>query len=533
MEKLTDKERKQIIAARAEGRSARELAERFGVSVSTVRRVWKNEPEAARIIAEKKEENTKAILDYMDGKKDLVCEIIDKGLSVLNSQDKLAEANPAQITRAIETLIDRFASGEQEKEPSYEDKAFTLPAELIGSAYADINRDISAHNHTESMFKGGRGSLKSSFISLKIIELMMNNPGMNAVILRKVGKTLEKSVYNQILWAIGVLGLAEQFSVRKSALEISLKATGQTLYFAGLDDPMKLKSIKPRVGSVGILWFEELDQFAGPEECRSVRQSVIRGSDTAYVFQSFNPPKSRNNWANLEAEIPKERRIVLHTDYRSVPAQWLGREFLEEAAYQKEVNFTAYEHEYLGIPNGNGGLVFENVAAEPISDEQISRFDRRLYGVDWGYYPDPWAFNGVYYDAARRVLYVFQELTALKKGNRETAELLRAAGVTGEALITADSAEPKSVADYRSFGFNCVGARKGPGSLDYSMKWLQSLARIVIDPNRCPKTHREFIQYEYQRTKDGEIVSGYPDRDNHHIDAVRYATEEIWKWMGN
>ena len=73
---------------------------------------------------------------------------------------------------------------------------------------------------------------------------------------------------------------------------------------------------------------------------------------------------------------------------------------------------------------------------------------------------------------------------------------------------------------------------KGPGSVDYSMKWLQSLVKIVIDPARCPDTYEEFINYEYERTKDGEIMSGYPDANNHHIDAVRYATEEIWKWKG-
>ena len=76
-------------------------------------------------------------------------------------------------------------------------------------------------------------------------------------------------------------------------------------------------------------------------------------------------------------------------------------------------------------------------------------------------------------------------------------------------------------------------AQKGPGSVDYSMKWLQSLKQIVIDPKRCPETMAEFSGYEYDRTKDGDIISGYPDRDNHHIDAVRYATEMIWKKPGD
>ena len=131
-------------------------------------------------------------------------------------------------------------------------------------------------------------------------------------------------------------------------------------------------------------------------------------------------------------------------------------------------------------------------------------------------------------DAARETLFVFDELTEWKKGNEETAALLTARGLTREDLITADSAEPKSIADYNKLGLKCFGAQKGPGSVDYSMKWLQSLRAIVIDPKRCPETYEEFAGYEYEKTRAGDIISGYPDANNHHIDAVRYATERLW-----
>ena len=368
--------------------------------------------------------------------------------------------------------------------------------------------------------------------SEELVTLLKNHPDMNALVLRKVGNTLRGSVFAQILWAIGELGLADEFEATVSPMEITRKATGQKILFRGADDPLKAKSVKPVHGYIGILWFEELDQFAGDEECRSLQQSAIRGGDRAYIFKSFNPPKTKNNWANKYVDQPKENRLVSHTDYRSVPAKWLGKAFLEEAEYLKEVNPTAYEHEYLGIPNGNGGMVFENVVGEEITDEQIRQFDRVLNGVDWGYYPDPWAFNRVQYDAARRTLYIFDELRAYKKGNRETADLLLGRGMTRDDRITADSAEPKSVSDYQKFGLRCLGAEKGPGSVEYSMKWLQSLVRIVIDPRRCPHTYEEFTSYEYERTKAGEIMSGYPDANNHHIDAVRYATERVWKKRG-
>jgi len=224
---------------------------------------------------------------------------------------------------------------------------------------------------------------------------------------------------------------------------------------------------------------------------------------------------------------------VHHSDYTQLPPQWLGERFLDDARFLQRENPRAYKQEYLGIPMGLGDSVFDNVVSQPIEDGRIRRFDRILSGVDWGFYPDPWAFNRVYYDAARRDLYIFCELTCYNEVNRETAGRIKALGVGAGEQITADSAEPKSVEDYREYGLFCRGAAKGPGSVGYSFHWLQGLHKIRIDPVRCPDTLREFLTYRYDRGRDGQILSGYPDRDNHHIDAVRYATEPIWGRRGN
>jgi len=530
--RLTDKQKKKILADYAQIGNYSAVAKANGVSDKTVRNIVLKNPEISEKFEEKKEQNTADVIAYMESKRDIVCEILGKGLEVLNNEKKLKEATPAQITTAIGTLIDKWTAISKISADSTTQVPFEIPARLIAPGFIPVHLDILDHGHLEYVEKGGRGSTKSSFVSLEIVQLIKNNPQMHAMCCRKVGNTLQSSVYNQILWAIDVLGLTIEFDTTKSPLEVTYKPTGQKIYFRGADDPMKLKSTKPPFGYIGILWFEELDQFAGDEECRSIQQSVIRGGDEAYIFKSFNPPKAKNNWANKYCDQPKENRLVTHSDYLSVPEKWLGKAFLDEAEYLKEINPDAYDNEYGGVPNGNGGMVFENVAADEITDEQISHFDRILNGLDWGYYPDPWAFNRVQYDAARRVLYIFDELTAHKKGNQESADLLLEHGMTKSDLITADSAEPKSVADYQKFGLKCVGAQKGPGSVDYSMKWLQSLAKIVIDPRRCPETYQEFTEYEYERTKDGEIMSGYPDRDNHHIDAVRYATERVWRIPG-
>lgn len=420
-----------------------------------------------------------------------------------------------------------------EEESVIEDKGFTMPANVIAPPFMEANFDIDENEHSEYVFTGGRGSTKSSFVSQKLIDRLIDNPKLNAVVMRQVANTLRDSVYAQIQWAIENLGLTDRFKFSLSPLEITYKATGQKIYFRGADEPTKLKGIKVSQGYIGILWLEELDQFKGPEAVRTIEQSVIRGGDTAYIFKSFNPPKTKNNWANKYLEIPKSNRFVSHTNYTQVPKRWLGKAFIDEAEHLKEISPNAYEHEYLGIPNGNGGSIFDNVQIREITDDEIERFDRIYNGADWGWFPDPWAFNRVHYDSARKTLYVFDEAKANKKSNQETYEILvNEKGISSDDLITCDSSEPKSVQDYRSYGLLARGAIKGPDSVNYSMKWLQSLNAIIIDNNRCPHTATEFLDYEYERDKDGEIISGYPDTNNHHIDAIRYATESIWRRKG-
>ena len=404
--------------------------------------------------------------------------------------------------------------------------------DLIGKNFYGLANDVMRHKHTHYDLSGGRGSLKSSTVSLLIPLLLKQNPDVHALVMRKIGNTIRDSVFSQYIWAIGMLGMAEQWESRVSPMELIYKPTGQKIMFRGTDDPKKLKSIKAPFGYIGVTHFEEKDQFAGRAEIRTILQSTMRGGDKYWNFETYNPPKSRDNWANMDSLDDREDRLCHKSTYLDAPAEWLGEQFLQEAEYLKELNPREYENEYLGVATGTGSEVFENIEARVITDDEIEQFDRVENGLDWGYFPDPWAFNRMQYDSARRILYIFDELTANKKGNQETAEMLKAHGITEDMRIIADSAEPKSIADYNKFGLKCVGVEKGAGSVEYSMKWLQSLTKIVIDPNRCPATYKEFTRYEYEKNKDGEIISGYPDRDNHHIDAVRYGTSLTWRRPG-
>lgn len=304
--------------------------------------------------------------------------------------------------------------------------------------------------------------------------------------------------------------------------------------FFGVDDPGKVKSIKVPFGYIGICWFEELDQFDGEEQIRNVEQSCLRGGDWFITFKSFNPPAMARNWANGYALKARDGKLIHHSTYKTTPAEWLGERFLADAEYLQRTNETAYRHEYLGEVVGNGTAVFENLKIQPITDEQLKTFDRIKRGVDWGWYPDPWAYNAMHFDAARRTLYIFDELTRRRTSNRDTAQLLLDRGLTREDKVCADSAEPKSIADYNKYGVKTFPARKGPKSVRYGTKWLQMLEAIVIDPERCPDTAKEFSEYEYERdSKTGEVLEGYPDLNNHHIDAVRYAMESTANKAGD
>ena len=407
-----------------------------------------------------------------------------------------------------------------------------IPATMIAPAFIKVVHDIEEQMYNEYVFPGGRGSTKSSFISLQIIDLLEKNPEMHAAVFRQVKDTLRDSVYTQIIWAIQALGLEDEYKCSVSPLHIEKKSTGQKIFFRGNDDPMKSKGITVEFGYIGILWFEELDQFKGQEAVRTVTQSVIRGGEKTYIFKSFNPPKSANNWANKYIKVPKPNMLVTFSTYLDVPKQWLGKPFIDEAEFLKEVNPTAYDNEYMGIANGTGGNVFDNVTIREITDDEIAQFDHILNGVDWGWFPDLYAFTRVHYEPAQLSLYVWFEYTCNKQSNRQTADKLIEFGIDSNDLLTCDSAENKSIGDYKSYGLFARPAEKGPGSREYSFKWLQSLREIIIDNARCPVAAQEFLDYEYERDKEGNIISGYPDGNDHCIDSIRYATNQIWKRRG-
>ena len=403
----------------------------------------------------------------------------------------------------------------------------------MARTFWDLYDDLKRDGHAEYWLKGGRGSTKSSFISLVIVRGLLADPNANAIIYRKVGNTIKDSVYSQMLWAIDQLQLAQWFQAKVSPFELIYKPTGQRVLFRGADDPLKSKSIKLQHGYFRYLWFEELSEFRGMEDIRTIKQSVFRGVDRGVTLYSYNPPKSAQNWVNAEALKSVTGRLVHHSTYLDVPKEWLKEAFISEAERLEQSNERAYRNEYMGEVTGTGGTVFDNLVLREISADEIGGFGAVYAGMDFGWFPDPLHFVRCAYDPARRRLYVYDEYRTVRTSNADVYRILTEKKQLAPAEeVIADSAEMKSVNDMRSYGMRCIAATKGPGSVRASMRWLQALNEIVIDPARCPEAAKEFSQYEYERTRDGEFVDAYPDANNHAIDAVRYALNRVWLRAG-
>lgn len=415
----------------------------------------------------------------------------------------------------------------------------------IASCFHPVHEAVKSGAYTFFNLPGGRGSGKSSYVGLETVDgIMKDKSGLsNALVVRKYANTLRGSVFNQIQWAIDLLGVSEHWKSTIMPMEFRYKPTGQVIRFSGLDDPTKLKSLKPANGYFAYLWLEEFSEINGEMELRNLQQSVLRGGDRFIVFRSFNPPISSANWANQYVERKDERSLTVRTDYRMIPAEWLGELFLDEAERLREINPRAYEHEFLGVPTGNGSEVFENLEIREITDEEVERQTYIFQGLDFGFSSDPFCFVRLSYDRKTDTIYFLDEIYRRGCSNKEIAERIIEKGYdkTGNRyysmyddgvhserqLITCDCAEPKSIVDLCDCGLKAVGCQKFPGCVQYRIRWLQH-RKIVIDPSRTPESAREFQNYNYVvDKKTGEITSELPDKDNHSIDSCAYALDRL------
>lgn len=402
----------------------------------------------------------------------------------------------------------------------------------IAPAFHKLINPILDMKVSDIWLSGGRGSCKSSTAAELIIYGMMEDYYIrgeitHAIGIRKVQATISDSVYNQFKWAIYQLKVSHLWKCTISPMRITFLPSGQNIIFRGVDEPTKIKSINFPKGRLKYIWLEEYDQYDGPREVRIVLQSLRRGG-LNICFRTYNPPVNSNHWVNIEAlEAPEKGEIKHHSTYETVPADWLGENFIKDALRLKKKNIIAYNNEYLGLVTGEGGNIFKNVKLCSIKDEEINIFGRKRQGLDFGFTVDPTAFEQLGYLSNRMSIWLFNEIYEFGIGTRDLSHKIDNIYDKDEP-IKADSAEQRTIDTMSTeYYINIEPCKKGPDSVRHGMKWLQDLDNIFIDRKRTPMAYQEFSTYEYEKNKDGKFKKVYPDKDNHCIDAVRYALDDV------
>ncbi|SJQ00137.1 phage terminase large subunit, pbsx family [Clostridioides difficile] len=386
------------------------------------------------------------------------------------------------------------------------------------------------NNNRYQIYFGGSSSGKSfSLAQRTILDVFKGN--RNYLIVRNVQSTLKRSCLNEITKAISNFKLNEYFQVNKTDMIITCKLNNKQILFCGLDDVEKVKSITPIDGVITDIWVEE----ATETDYKAVKQldKRLRGKSKVVkrLTLSFNPilkdhwlyTEYFDIWEDDKQYVEKDNVSILKTTYKD-------NKFLAEddiKALENESDKYYYEVYTLGNWGVLGAVIFKNWRVEDFSDIE-NTFDNFRHGIDWGFADDPFAYVKSHYDRMRRKLYICDEIEAVGLLNREAAPLV-SKKANGD-LVICDNASPKDVAEFSDLRINAVSARKGAGSIEYGIKFLQGL-EIIIHP-RCQNFKNEINKYKYKEDKNGNILPIAVDKDNHLIDALRYSLENDMEYGG-
>ena len=375
------------------------------------------------------------------------------------------------------------------------------------------------------IYYGGSSSGKSVFVAQRCIYDLLRG-GRNYLVTRQVARTVRGSVYQQLTRIIDEWGVGSLFTINKSDMLITCQ-NGYQIIFGGLDDVEKLKSIVPAKGSVTDIWVEE----ATETERATVKQLLKRqrGGDeetpkrltltfnpvlqTSWIYTDYFAPLG---WADSQTEYTSDTLSILKTWY--IHNRFLTPDDIADLENERDEYFrSVYTFGNWGIL---GDVIFTNWTVEDLSGMQ-AQFTNRRHGLDFGFSSDPAAVVQTHYDKPRKIIYIYDELYERGLTNDVLAdEILKACG---KDTVICDSAEPKSVTELRLLGVNALAAKKGKDSVNHGIQWLKQ-QKIVID-KKCINTQNEFRQYQWKQDKDGNALRQPIDRNNHILDALRYAYE--------
>lgn len=418
----------------------------------------------------------------------------------------------------------------------------------------DNRGDLPASKYDELFLQGGRASGKSYFASVVVWLALESDPKKNAVVIRKVGSSIRKSCWKQMMKVRKRLGLYH-WKPNKTELTFTNELTGQQIFFVGLDDEEKVRSITVEDGYIAIAWFEEAKQFSSMEEIDQAVASILRGGaddderdyedddagDQEYLtILTYNPPKSNHDWINVEArKRDKKTRLSHKSTYLTMPKAWLGAKILSEIEQMKANKPKQYEHMYLGKVTGTGGEYLDNLEIRHISDEEIAKFDYTNEGIDWGK-NDPNVWLRTYIDTDTMIGYVISGIyqkdwdrDSPKSKYQQFAEMVLAEkkrqGTFDETIwYDAQGDAPASILSGTPYNMELVAAPKqGVNGRDAGGTYMQSLVKIVLNDTLPEEIKEELMQFESLPRPGGNGWFDRPGKKGDHVfDCFRYSENE-------
>ena len=396
-----------------------------------------------------------------------------------------------------------------------------MKVKLHHSHFNDCYYDHLEAQHRTQIFFGGSSSGKSVFLAQRaVIDVTQ---GRNYLIIRQVGKTIRRSVYNEIVKVINDFELSEYFKVNQSDLIITFIPTGSQMLFASLDDPEKIKSITPAKGVLTDVWVEEATE-TNSEAVRQLNKR-LRGRSKHHkrLTMSFNPiiqehwiyKEHFGAWDDSKTLYDDGRLLILKTTYKD-------NAFLaDDDIYDLENETDPYFYNVYTLGNWGvlGNVIFKNWEVRDVNEDQLGTF---YNGLDFGFAKDPAAVVRCAYHRSKKELYILDELYQTGLTNDLLAEEVLA--MVGSEPITCDSAEPKSIQELRNEGVRAYGVKKGKDSVQHGIQWLQQ--QKIIIAAKCVNTKREFQMARWKEDSHGNVMPVPVDKDNHLIDAIRYAMRD-------
>lgn len=408
------------------------------------------------------------------------------------------------------------------------EKRLYLP-EIVGKGYGEYWRCTKRYR----VCKGSRASKKSKTTALNFIVRLMQYPGANLLVVRKVFRTLKDSCFTELKWAINRLCVAGFWEIKESPLEMTYLPTGQKIYFRGLDDPLKVTSITVERGYLCWMWIEEAYEISNEADFDMLDES-IRGAIPAesglfkQITLTFNP-WNEHHWLKKRFFDTQSADVFSQTTNYTCN-EWLDAADLRVFEEMKARNPRRYRVAGLGEWGIVDGLVYENFEEKAFDIDEIRTLPsvRSAFGLDYGYTNDPSAFIALLIDTAAKTLWVFDEIYERGMSNERIAERITRAGYAKEKII-ADCAEPKSNARLRALGLSRIeGSRKGKDSIRNGIDFIQDL-KIFVHP-RCVNFLTEISNYTWAvDSKTGQKINQPIDDFNHLMDAMRYALENFMR----